>query len=59
MANTNNVEKDVVKIWITGKTSATLIIPKDFAKEYGLDEPSHVILEKKSDGILIKKLVMD
>lgn len=59
MTNTNNVEKDVVKMWITGKTSATLIIPKDFAKEYGLDVPSHVVLEKKTEGILIKKLVID
>jgi hypothetical protein len=52
-------EKKIVKIWITGKSSATLIIPKDLAKEYGLDEPSYAILEKKSDGILIKKLIMN
>jgi hypothetical protein len=35
-----------MKIWITGNCSATLVIPKDFAKEYGLDKPSHVIVEK-------------
>jgi bifunctional DNA-binding transcriptional regulator/antitoxin component of YhaV-PrlF toxin-antitoxin module len=45
-----------MKIWITGNCSATLVIPKDFAKEYGLDKPSHVIVEKKPEGILIRKL---
>lgn len=49
-------EKEIIKTWITGKQSCTLIIPREFAKEYGLDEPSHVIVEGTSDGILIKKL---
>ena len=35
-----------------------LVIPKDFAKEYGLDEPSHVVVEGTSEGILIRKLMM-
>jgi len=30
--------------------------PKDFAIEYGLDKPSHVIIEKRPEGLLIKKL---
>lgn len=51
-----NKQKEIIKTWLTGRHSCTLIIPKDFAKEYGLDEPSHVIVEGTSDGILIKKL---
>lgn len=52
-------EKDVKQItrtWLTGHRSCTLIIPKDFAKEYGLDKPSHVVIQGTSEGILIKKL---
>lgn len=49
-------EKEIIKTWLTGSRSCTLIIPKDFAKEYGLDEPSHVIVEGTSEGILIRKL---
>lgn len=49
-------EKDIIKTWLTGHHSYTLIIPKDFAKEYGLDEPSHVVVEGTASGILIRKL---
>ena len=35
-----------------------LIIPKDFAKQYGLDEPSHVVVEGKPNGIFIRKLTL-
>lgn len=48
--------REIIKTWLTGNHSCTLIIPKDFAKDYGLDKPSHVIVEGTSDGILIKKL---
>ena len=36
-----------------------MVIPKDFAKEYGLDQPSHVIIEGRPDGILIKRLQLN
>lgn len=49
-------EKDIIRTWLTGNHSCTLIIPKDFAKNYGLDKPSHVVVEGTSEGILIKKL---
>jgi len=52
--NTN--KREIVKTWLAGQHSCTLIIPKDFAKLYGLDEPSHVIVEGTKDGILIRKL---
>lgn len=49
-------KKEITKTWLTGHHSCTLIIPRDFAREYGLDEPSHVIVEGTSEGILIRKL---
>ena len=59
MDNTNkNNKKEIIKTWLTGKQSCTMVIPKDFAKEYGLDEPSHVVVEGTSEGILIRKLMM-
>ena len=42
--------------WLAGYRSCTLVIPKEFARQYGLDKPSHVILEGTSEAILIKKL---
>lgn len=51
-------KKEIVKTWLAGQHSCTLIIPKEFAKLYGLDEPSHVIVEGTSEGILIRKLSM-
>ena len=52
----NPNKKEIIKTWLAGKHSCTLIIPRDFAREYGLDEPSHVVVEGTSEGILIKKL---
>jgi hypothetical protein len=43
---------------MTNKVSATLIIPRDIAKKYELNESSHVIVEERPElnGILIRKL---
>lgn len=54
----NTESKEIVRTWLTGSSSCTLVIPKDFAKEYGLDQPSHVVIEKLPEGLLIKKLNM-
>ena len=54
--NDNNDSKTIVRTWLAGHSSCTLVIPKAFAKQYGLDRPSHVIIERTSEGILIKKL---
>jgi len=48
--------KQITRTWLTGNSSCTLVIPKDFAREFGLDQPCHVVIEKKVDGLLIKKL---
>lgn len=49
--------KQIIRSWLSGNCSCTLVIPKDFAKEIGLDKPSNVIVEKTSKGVLtIRKL---
>jgi hypothetical protein len=48
--------KEITKTWLTGQSSCTMVIAKDFAREYGLDQPSHIIIEGRPDGILIRKL---
>jgi hypothetical protein len=48
--------KEIMKTWLTGQCSCTLIIPKEIAKKYNLDEPSHVIVEEREEGILIRRL---
>jgi hypothetical protein len=53
---TNNLENEIAKTWISGQKSCTLIIRRELAQEYGLLEPSHVVLERRPDGILIRKL---
>lgn len=42
--------------WVTGRNAATMIIAKELAVKYGLTNPSHIILEERPDGILIRKL---
>jgi hypothetical protein len=48
--------KKLTHIFLSGKLSATLIIPISIARKYGLDSPTHVLVEEKEEGILIKKL---
>jgi hypothetical protein len=52
----SRLDKDITTTFLTGRTSCTLIISKDIAKKYGIDEPSHVIVEGTDRGILIRKL---
>ena len=51
-----NKKNEIVKTWISGQKSVTLIIERKLAEEYDLIDPQHVILERRSDGILIRKL---
>jgi hypothetical protein len=48
--------KEVRKTFLSGKLSATLIIPIETARRYGLDQPSHVVVEEIEEGILIRKI---
>ena len=49
-------DSEISKIWITGKSSYTMVIPKRFVIELKLDSNSHLIIERTSEGLLIKKL---
>jgi hypothetical protein len=51
-----NEFKKVIHTFLSGRLSATLIIPIDTARKYGLDKPANVIVEERDEGILIKKL---
>jgi hypothetical protein len=56
LRNPENDSKEVIKTFLSGRLSATLIIPIEMARRHGLEKPSHVIVEERQDGILIKKL---
>ena len=49
-------KKEISKIFLLNKISATLIIPISIARKYELSESSHVVVEEVPDGILIRKL---
>jgi hypothetical protein len=42
----------------SGKLSATLVIPIEIARRYGLEKPAHVIIEERPDGILIRRITI-
>jgi hypothetical protein len=55
--NTDVLEgKEVTKTFLSGRLSATLIIPIEIARKHGLEKPSHVIVEETDKGIMIRKL---
>jgi hypothetical protein len=48
--------KEITKTFLSGKLSATLVIPIEIARRHGLERPAHVIVEEKPEGILFRKL---
>jgi hypothetical protein len=55
--STNNLEKkEITKIFLSNRISATLIIPIEIARRHGLEKPSHVIVEERPEGILVRRL---
>jgi bifunctional DNA-binding transcriptional regulator/antitoxin component of YhaV-PrlF toxin-antitoxin module len=48
--------KKITSIFITGKVSATMVIPIETARKYGLEEGTHVTLQEMPEGILLRKL---
>lgn len=48
--------KKITHTYLSGKLSTTLIIPIEIARKYGIHQPANVIVEEKSEGILIRKL---
>ena len=59
VSSQNQKQKEITKIYLTNKVSATLIIPIEIARRNGLDQPSHVTVEEVDKGILIRKLDVD
>ena len=53
---TINCNNEIAKTWISGQKSVTLIIERKLAEEYDLIDPQHVVLERRPEGILIRKL---
>jgi hypothetical protein len=52
----DNIKREIIKTWLTGQRSCTLIIPKKTARKYELEQPCHITLEETPAGILIRKL---
>ena len=50
------IKNEIAKTWISGTKSVTMIIERKLAEEYGLIDPQHVVLERKPEGILIRKI---
>jgi hypothetical protein len=48
--------KKVTHTFLSGRLSATLVIPIDTARKYGLERPANVVVEERDEGILIRKL---
>ncbi|MGA9843568.1 MAG: hypothetical protein WBQ25_14750 [Nitrososphaeraceae archaeon] len=51
--------KKITHTFLSGKLSATLVIPIDIARRHGLHQPANVIVEEMDDGILIRKLDLE
>ena len=47
----------IIKTWKgNGNGSILATIPNKIARQYDLEEPSHLVLEQHTDGIFLKKL---
>ena len=52
-------DRVIVKAWKGNKTGTIIVsIPKQVAIQYKLDISSHIILEKRTEGVLLRKLVI-
>jgi hypothetical protein len=51
--------KKITSTFLSGKLSATIVIPIDIARKHGLDRPSEVIVEEIDAGILIRKIDLE
>ena len=48
--------RKVTHTYLSGKLSATVVIPIEIARKHGLDAPSNVTVEETEEGILIKRI---
>ena len=50
-------EPIIIKTWQGNRNGSILLtIPGPIKKEYHLEKPAHLVLEKQSNGFFIKKL---
>jgi hypothetical protein len=49
------IRKRIAPIFLVNGISATVIIPRDLAKKYKIDQPCHVTIEDTRNGLLIRK----
>jgi hypothetical protein len=54
--DTMDGQKWIKPIFLTSKTSATLIIPIELAKKYDLLDHAHVVIEEQDHGLMIRKI---
>jgi hypothetical protein len=48
--------KEIHRTFLSGRLSATLVIPIEIARRHGLEKPAHVIIEERPEGILVRRL---
>jgi hypothetical protein len=48
--------KKIATTWLTGQSSCTMVIPRDFAVDLGLDKPSNVTVTKEGKRLIVEKL---
>ncbi len=53
------LSKKITSTFLSGKLSATIVIPIDIARKHGLNLPSEVVVEDTEDGILIRKIDLE
>jgi hypothetical protein len=54
-----NQDIEITKTWISGKASCTVVIPKRFAVSLGFDVSTPVIIERKDNELLIRRLAVN
>lgn len=53
------LNRKITSTFLSGKLSATIVIPIDIARKHGLNRPSEVIVEDTEEGILIRKINLE
>lgn len=51
-----NTNKKIATTWLTGQSSCTMVIPREFAVDLGLDKPSNVTVTKEGKRLIVEKL---
>ena len=53
------LNRKITSTFLSGKLSATIVIPIDIARKHGLNRPSEVIVEDTEEGLLIRKINLE